>query len=827
MIWPNPEVAYMAVKAHPDNIKKRIKKLDLEKPNLSNNHSILMTFLEASNDILLVVDKKGTVVLSNTTAARVYGRHIDKITGTCLWDYYSKDDSKIVKEHFNTVFQTGKPLGYADTKGASWYYIMLYPIFDADSKPAKIAVYSQDITDLKNTESLLKLQRDLGMALSDTGDLREILSMVLDTLLHIDGIDAGGIYLVDETTGGVNLAVHKGLPEEFIKGATHFNSDSPGFDFIMQGIPIYWDHEGTSKKSDTIRIYGGFKGVAIIPVIFNNKVIASINLVSFQKTSIPIIARVILETIASRIGGVIERTKAQETLAEREKRYSTLFDSANDAILIISDGIIIDCNNKSTDTFKCSKDDLLGQLYETFLSEDQHDGERSYRRPSTLLQMVLYQEPLSYECIHKCPDGTLFESEVSLSSTELKGEYYIQAIIRDITDRKKREEEQIMLSKFETISRLSAGIAHDFNNLLSAITGNIELAESYHEQGDKTALRLSRALEACSRAKDLISQFAILSRSRPTDRASRSISPLIRASANIALTGSDIRHECYLPDDLWTVEFDDGQIMHAINNIIINAKEAMPHGGAVNITAGNVFIGKDRIESSIRINKGPYVRISVHDAGKGIDQESISKIFDPYFSTKDLGPEKGIGFGLTTAYYIINRHGGYLFAESTVGKGTTLVIYLPATIPDSTVKKNEQHILDKGKILLMDNDEMIRDIGSQVLGTLGYNIETTYNSSDTIDRFRQAHDSDQPFDAVILDITLRGGSGGKETLKQLKKIDPKVRCILSSRYKDDPIIIDYDKYGFSGFTQKPFKIKELSRTLYKIIKPRDTKIQKH
>ncbi|HOO45287.1 MAG TPA: PAS domain S-box protein, partial [Deltaproteobacteria bacterium] len=516
---------------------------------------------------------------------------------------------------------------------------------------------------------------------------------------------------------------------------------------------------------------------------------------------------------------ITDRKKSEEMLEESETRYRHLFEYANDAILIIQDQLIVNCNQKSMETFGETKEGLIDHKIEEFLPAHQADGELSEEKWPKILQSILYDKPQFFEWRFQRRDGSVFDAEASLNYIELKGQYYIQAIIRDITERKLREEEHIKVSKLESIGTLAGGIAHDFNNILASIMGNIELAKSYSQSEDKVYQRLSKAVEACERAKDLTTQFYTLSRGGAPMKKTGPLLPLIKNSTDLTLSGANVTCKCAIPKNLWIAEFDQDQIVHAFNNILINAREAMPEGGTITVSAKNTILESDSYISGILVPKGTYVRISIRDTGEGIPAEIRHRIYDPYFTTKEMGKNKGTGLGLTTAYSIIKKHNGYIFLETAKGKGTTFYIMLPA-LPDEDAAEKDEHpeqISGDISILLMDDEEMIRDTVSEMLKRLGYSIELCRNGEEAIEKYVLAKKSGHGFDAVILDLTIRGGMGGMETIGRLKKIDPSVKAIVSSGYTEDKVMINYTKYGFSGIVFKPYKMNDLKKTLLKVL----------
>lgn len=363
----------------------------------------------------------------------------------------------------------------------------------------------------------------------------------------------------------------------------------------------------------------------------------------------------------------------------------------------------------------------------------------------------------------------------------------------------------------ESIGTLAGGIAHDFNNLLTGIMGNISLAKRSVETGEteKTSSRLVEAEKASLRAKDLTQQLLTFASGGLPIMETISITELLKEVTNFALRGSNVRGEFSLPDDLWLVDMDKGQMNQVVTNLVINADEAMPEGGILNINAMNTVV---RERSVLPLVKGKYVKITIEDHGVGIPKEHLDRIFEPYFTTK----QKGSGLGLATTYSIILKHDGYITAESSPTVGTNFHIYLPASkkrIPTRKEVPIEVPITGKGKVLIMDDEEIIRDLLHDELIDVGYEVLLANDGAEAIKQYTKAKESGKPYDAVILDLTVPGAMGGKEVIKKLLEIDPNVKAIVSSGYSTDPIMSDFKKYGFSGIAPKPYKVEELEKTL--------------
>lgn len=389
--------------------------------------------------------------------------------------------------------------------------------------------------------------------------------------------------------------------------------------------------------------------------------------------------------------------------------------------------------------------------------------------------------------------------------------------VTDITGRKRAEEDRLILSKLESTGILAGGIAHDFNNLLTVMLLDLELAQEMAPSGTELVNLLGEAKKVAMLARGLTQQLITFSKGGAPVRKPTHLEGLLQGSARLALSGSNVLCEFSLADDLWWVEVDEGQIGQCIRNLILNAREAMPEGGTISVRAKNVVLAASENAS---LPPGEYVRINIADRGVGIARDLLPKIFDPYYSTKQRGDQKGMGLGLTICYTVIQKHGGSIAVESEAGVGTTLQIHLPAV---RTVSSEEPAAAPKsqprsGRILVMDDEDGERKLIGRFLGRIGLEVELVENGELAIAAYEQAKEQGRPFDVVLLDLTIRGGMGGQETIQALRKLDPTVRAIVMSGYSDDPVVLEPERYGFAGALAKPFGKDRLQETVSRVMK---------
>ncbi len=410
--------------------------------------------------------------------------------------------------------------------------------------------------------------------------------------------------------------------------------------------------------------------------------------------------------------------------------------------------------------------------------------------------------------------GDFFWEAVSVSpirNAEGTITHYLM-VSTDITDQKRIEEELFRMRNLESLGLLAGGIAHDFNNILTGILGNINLARSIGagESGEIPEI-LAEAEKAALLAKDLTQQLLTFAKGGAPIKKPSSLVALIKESASFALRGSKVQWSFDFPEDLSQVDVDRSQIAQVINNIVINAEQSMETGGKIDIVASNVTMSKN---PRVPLMPGRFVKISIKDCGTGIDEKIISKIFNPYFTTK----ESGTGLGLAIAYSIIKRHGGHITVESRMNVGTTFTIYLPASVKLSRgeSRKDEKQRIAGGRILLVDDEELVRRVGIKLIEHLGYRPSSVSNAEEAIRQIEQAKGTDDDYMLVILDLSLDGGIEGKDLLARLRELNPKLKAIASSGYSRNGIMSRYTEFGFDGVVTKPYKLDELSATILEV-----------
>jgi PAS domain S-box-containing protein len=502
-----------------------------------------------------------------------------------------------------------------------------------------------------------------------------------------------------------------------------------------------------------------------------------------------------------------ERKRVEEALRESEESYRNLFENANEAIFVVQDGKLVFLNPMTIMITGYSGEELMARPFPEFIHPDDRDMvfDRHVRRMKGEELPHIY----SFRIIHK--ESNVIWGELNAVLINWKGREATLNFLTDITGRKRMEEELVKAQKLESVGILAGGIAHDFNNILTSISGNISMAKMQMKPGNKIFDLLSAAETASVRAQGLTRQLLTFAKGGTPVKESVFLKKIIKESSFFVLQGSKSRCEFQMAENLWPVEADLGQISQVISNIVINANQAMPEGGIIRITAENLMPEKIH---EISVKPGRYIRISIKDQGVGIAENHLSKIFDPYFTTKQTES----GLGLATAYSIIKKHNGRISVNSLPEAGTTFDIYLPASDKEIPVKEKAVLLTGCGKILMMDDDKLLKEIAEEMLDTLGYESEFAEDGDEAIEMYKKARVSGKPYDAVILDLTIPGSMGGEEVIKILLKIDPEVKAIVCSGYSDGEIMSNFRKYGFKGMMPKPFDAYSLGKILNDVLK---------
>jgi PAS domain S-box-containing protein len=683
-----------------------------------------------------------------------------------------------------------------------------------------ICLIVRDITRRQQVEeALLKSNQRLDMLAESASMLfksdspQEVVDSLCRKVLAFLDCQAFFNYLVDHEKKLLHLNACAGIPDEDIRKMEWLDygvglcgcSARDGTRLVVENL-----QDTDDQYTALVRPFG-IQAYACHPLISRGRVLGTLSFCSRTKHHFTDDELSLMKTVADQVAIAIDRELTELALHGSENTLIKLMDLLPVGVVCADANDDIEYVNQSfVEQFGYALSDIptvrewLSLAYpdsarRDTLAEDWRGVIREARSKAS------HVSPLETKIT--CKDGTvkqvLINTQVAPNRT--------LAIFTDITEHEYIQNEIIKVQKLESLGLLASGIAHDFNNILTGILGYISFARMCVDSSHKSFKALGEAEKASRRAAQLAHQLLTFAKGGEPVKKRVSIPHLVHESVSLALRGSKVQEAVEFADSLHDIEADEGQLNQALNNIIINAVQSMPAGGTLSIKAANVTLDSTNI---MGLTPGEYVRLTVADEGCGIGEEEQNKIFDPFFTTRP----GGTGLGLTTAYSIISKHGGYINVHSVVGKGSTFTLYLPSTgaaFPE--LESNREPLaaatLSGTSVLVMDDEEIIRNLAMELLGHLGYRVVTCISGEEAIDLYKAAMGSGTPFFAVIMDLTIPGGMGGKEAAQQILAIDPDARLIVSSGYSSDPVMAEYKNHGFSGAVEKPYNIDEIAWVL--------------
>ena len=811
----------MAKKPEYEELKLRVKELEKE---LRKSKERFRLMIESTNDLISTTTFSLTPKYTYVSPSnKIFGYTSEELIGKSGLDFIHPEDKKrLLPLLMKYVGAKAKKI-FTDTE-KSVYERITYRFRDKSGNwhdlqstiniiGNELLFISRDITEKRQSENLIRAQRDLGLALGTVSGLDDVLRLCVEAAINISGMDCGGVYLVDKDSGAMDLAFHKGLSAAFVNRISHYDRDSDSMCLIMAGKPVYKRYEEIMPDTDKARCNEKLRAIAIIPVHNEGRVIGCLNISSHTLDKVPDFARSALEIISTQIGSVIARATANAELNKEKERFRVLVEEFPLGIsLIRKDGHYEYINPKFTELFGYTLENVPnGKKWFEKAYPD-----KKYRSKAVSLWFHLQKNTKQGKSFQQelnviCKDGskkTILFRMVNIEAGQAL------VLYEDITKTKRLEEQFQQAQKMEAIGTLAGGIAHDFNNLLMGIQGRASLMMIDTDSAHPYFKDLKGIEEHVKSATDLTKQLLGFARAGKYEVKPTDLNDTIKTSSMMfARTKKEISVHRKYQKDVWTVEADQGQMEQVLLNLYVNAWQAMPGGGEIYLETENVMIDED-YSKTYRIEPGRYVKISITDTGMGMDEATQQKIFDPFFTTKEMG--RGTGLGLASVYGIIKNHGGFINVYSEKGKGSTFNIYLPATESDVRGQRSEvSEDLKHGHetVLLVDDENMIIDVAKQMLEMMGYKVLTAKSGKEALVIYKQNMDK---IDMVILDMVMPD-IGGSEVYDRLKKINPEIKVLLSSGYSITGQASDILNRGCNGFIQKPFSLKTLSRKLREIL----------
>ncbi|MBN1356221.1 PAS domain S-box protein [bacterium] len=739
--------------------------------HLRQSKAMAEVMLAANQNIAILVDTDAKIITLNESTARAMGDTVENLIGKCAYDCFPPDVRKVRYAMGQQAIRTQKIVRFVDRHGGRSFDSIIYPIRNERDEVVQLAIFSNDITEQEQAKENLKRSEE---------QTRALINATADYAILVDR--DGAFLSLNKRTAEI-----LGKPMEELIGKRAFDCfPSPVaenrrtmFEKVLRTRePAYYEE----KLADRTLMN------SIYPVYDDDGEVISVAIYSTNITS---------------------QIEKQRALEESEEKYRNVIENSNDGICIIHNREIRFINSRMQDMLEYSLHDVIGRDFTGFFPPEERPRVERYYREYFHWGRIKFQ----FESILSHRNGSRIEVEVNVMPLTLQNQEMTLAFVRDITERKQYQAEIMKSQKLESLGILAGGIAHDFNNILTAIQGYVSVLKRRPVDDDSSAAVLETIERVACQAGDLTQQLLIFARGGAPVRRTESIGNLVVDLTEFSLRGSNVKAEFDIRGDLWPVDIDKAQFNQVINNLVINAVQAMPEGGRIQVTAENRLIGPGEIPV---LNPGKYIQIQFVDSGHGIPGDIQSKVFDPFFTTK----QSGSGLGLTIVYSIIRKHGGHVMLQSDPGEGAAVIMFLPASdaapVPDDTKPRD----IEGGheRILLMDDDAMVRAVVEIMSSDLGYRIDSAQDGSEAIRMYQKAMGDGDPYRIVIMDLTVSGGMGGVEAMRILKGCDPAIRAIVSSGYSNDPVLADYARYGFLDYIAKPYNIKDLASKLRSVIR---------
>lgn len=812
--------------------KKKRQKSDIDYRTLFKfNEEKFSTLFQNSNDAIIIHNLDGEIVDVNRKSSEKLGYSERELLQKNVFSLYPDDQKTIIRKQ-QILFQKN---GFANfesevfRKGGDRLPVDVSAVSFELSGEQFVHSIMRDITRRKRSAKVQSALYSIAERTSYVEDIQAFyaaIHRIVGELMYADNFYIALYnektdeiicpYFVDEFDKEFPLTPRKRKRE---KGFTEY--------IIESGIPLLLTRKDIEKMIEDGAVAQLGK-VAVdwlgVPLKRGGKAIGVIAVQSYREDiRYTEQDKEVLTFVAQHISNALERKQYLDKLAEERKRLSVTMRSIGDGVITTDvDGNVRLVNDVAESVTGWSQEVAAGKpISEIFdITNMSESGEATGQKVAPVAMVFETDQMIEIDKARLNNSRSNQPNRmISLNAAPIHDEtgQTIGTVLafRDITEKLQMEMELYKSQKLESVGVLAGGIAHDFNNIMTAIIGNISMAKVKIDPEDNAFQRLEEAEKACQRARDLTQQLLTFSKGGTPVKQVIRVAEIVEEAANFALYGSKCRAICHFEDELYSLEADEGQIGQVVNNIVINAVQAMPNGGDIIVNCSNFVVSKKKQRHALPLRPGKYVRISIKDHGIGIPGENIQQVFDPYFSTK----QQGSGLGLATCYSIVSKHGGYIAVRSRLGEGSEFTIYLPASRKKAEKTKivNNQLIKGEGAILVMDDEQPIVDLVGIMLNHLGYEVIKTNDGDAAIAMFRKMLSNGKKFAAIIMDLTVPGGMGGKEALAEIRKMDPDIKAIVASGYSNDPVMSDYQQYGFDARITKPFNLQEISNVLGSLI----------
>ena len=696
-----------------------------------------------------------------------------------------------------------------------WLQWEVRPWFNAAGAVGGIVIFTEDITERTKGEQRLQMLAETAGELLKTDSPQELVDHLCHNVMAALDCQVFFNFLVDEPSRRLHLNACAGIPDE----------EKRRIEWLDYGVAVCGcaardacrivaeDIANThDPRTDLVKSYGVL-GYACHPLMVQGRVLGTLSFGTRTRPRFTADELSLMKVVADHVAIAMERKLAEQTLQEREEIYRAIVSNAADGIVLIDPETLrmVEFNDEA-----CSSLGYSRQEFAALSLPDLHPAETAEDVARRVRSMGTEGIDLRTDHLHLHKNGNLRQVQVSNQYVTVRGKVFMAAVWHDVTDRKRAEAELEKAGRLESLGILAGGIAHDFNNILTAVVGNISLARMKIGDDHPAADQLAASETALQRATDLTRQLLTFARGGEPVKGAIDTEQLLREIVSFALHGARCRAVLDLPAGLWPLYADAGQVHQALNNLVINSLQAMPDGGTLTLAAANETIAAGPGQL---LPPGRYLKITIADEGCGIPAADLAKIFDPYFTTKPAGT----GLGLASTFSIVKRHGGSLEVQSQPGQGTIFTLRLPAaegphspwgaTSAPGVIRPAAASGI---RILVMDDEEMIRTLAATMLDELGYQAVVCADGAQAVATYREAMDQGRPFAAVILDMTVPGGMGGRETARKIHELDPAAVLIISTGYSVDATAARMEEGLFRGSIAKPYNLEKLARELARL-----------
>ncbi len=808
-----------------------MEKITKELPTIKKKFHII---LEAMSEGILEITSKGKIVFANPAAISLCNTPKKKLLGSIFTQLFSGDAGQSVADLLKTPREKLETVT-VDFPLVLNEYLVKIKILSWDKEEDTRVVILSDITEQERATEIIRLRNreqrlhtQTRQAFNSSLNLDQVIVSVLEEVRRLMGVVGSSIWLIDRDTGELVCEQATGDYGETLRGWRLAPGEGLAGWVVRHGessiAPDTYSDERHYKEVDQV-IGKNMQSILTVPLHVKGDVIGVLQVVDTETGRFDKNHLALMESLAGSAAIAIEnarlyekarqeisiRKQTEAALRESENKYRTVLEANPDSVIVCDmERKVTYLNPTFTKVFGWTLEECLGKKMDMFVPEE------NWPETIEMIEKVLAGENLSgIETFRYTKAGDIVPVSISGAIYHDHDGNPVGSVVnlRNIYEQKKLEAQIQQVQKMEAIGTLAGGIAHDYNNLLMGILGNASLMTFDLDPNHPHYEKLQNIEKYVQSGADLTKQLLGFAKGGKYEVKSIDANDVVRQSSEMfSRTKKEIRIHQKFQKNIWPVEADPNQVEQVLLNLYVNAGQAMPGGGELYLQTENVTLD-DSYTQHFSVQAGDYVKISIADTGIGMDEKTIKRIFDPFFTTKDMG--RGTGLGLASAYGIIKNHGGIINADSILNKGTTFNVFLPAS--DKNIVKikplNQKTLKGAGTVLLVDDEEMIIDVGSQILENLGYSVLSARSGTDAIEVYRVHQDE---IILVILDMIMPDLGGG-ETYDRLRKINPEIKILLSSGYSIDGQASEIMDRGCNGFIQKPFNIKQLSRKIRDVI----------